>query len=131
MHQHIALVTLVVRDYEEAIAFYRDKLGFAVVDDTRMGPEKRWVVVAPLGDRGPGLLLAKAATPEQADRAGDQTGGRVFLFLHSDDFHRDYESMRSKDVRFLEPTRDEPYGTVAVWRDIAGNLWDLLGDVDP
>lgn len=121
-----ALTTLVVRDYDEAIAFYRDALGFTVREDTRLSPEKRWVVVAPPGSQGGALLLARASTARQAERVGDQTGGRVGFFLHTDDFARDHDALRSRGVRFIEEPRQESYGTVAVFEDLYGNRWDLL-----
>lgn len=121
-----ALTTLVVRDYDEAIAFYRDALGFTVREDTRLSPEKRWVVVAPPGSQGGALLLARASTARQAERVGDQTGGRVGFFLHTDDFARDHAALRSRGVRFIEEPRQESYGTVAVFEDLYGNRWDLL-----
>jgi catechol 2,3-dioxygenase-like lactoylglutathione lyase family enzyme len=124
--QHIGSVALVVRDYNEAIAWYRDVLGFELIEDTVLSPEKRWVLVAPPGSREVRLLLARAATPEQATRIGNQTGGRVFLFLHTDDFWRDYNELRSKGVKFIRDPKDEPYGTVAVFEDLYGNRWDLL-----
>jgi len=123
---HLGALALVVRDYDEALAFYVGTLGFELIEDTVLGPDKRWVLVAPPGSRETRLLLAKAATPEQATRIGNQTGGRVFLFLHSDDFQRDYDRMRARGVRFCEPPRTEPYGTVAVFEDLYGNRWDLL-----
>ena len=123
---HIGALALVVRDYDEAIAFYRDRLGFTLVEDTPLGPDKRWVRLAPPGSTETRLLLAKAATPEQAARIGDQTGGRVFLFLETDDFQRDYAHMRAQGVRFREAPRREAYGTVAVFEDLYGTLWDLL-----
>lgn len=127
MKQSLALVSLVVGDYDEAIAFFVGTLGFALVEDTFIPEQdKRWVVVAPRGDRGARLLLARAATPEQESRVGDQTGGRVFLFLHTDDFERDYEAYKAKGVRFVREPRREPYGTVAVFEDLYGNRWDLL-----
>jgi catechol 2,3-dioxygenase-like lactoylglutathione lyase family enzyme len=128
MRQSIALVSLIVRDYDEAIAFYTDKLRFRLGEDTPMDAAgERWVVVAPPGDGGgTSLLLAKAATPEQASRVGNQTGGRVFLFLHTDDFLRDYDEMRSRGVSFVEEPRHEPYGVVAVFEDLYGNRWDLI-----
>jgi catechol 2,3-dioxygenase-like lactoylglutathione lyase family enzyme len=125
MVQSIATVALVVRDYDEAIAFFTGSLRFTVVEDSPLGGGKRWVVVAPPGG-GTGLLLARAATPEQAARVGDQTGGRVFLFLRTDDFWRDYEDMRSRGVRFMEGPREEPFGTVAIFLDLYGNRWDLI-----
>jgi len=126
MRQHIGFVTLLVRDYDEAIDFYTQMLGFRVIEDTRVSIDKRWVVVSPEGENGTYLLLAKATTQAQADRIGDQTGGRVFLFLHTDDFWRDYKVMRSRGVHFTETPRQEPYGSVAVFTDLYGNRWDLL-----
>lgn len=131
MEQHLGAITLLVRDYDEAIAYYTGALGFELIEDTPLGPGKRWVLVAPAGSMPPGfretrLLLARAATPEEFARVGDQSGGRVFLFLHTDDFWRDYERMKAKDVRFLEEPRKEEYGVVAVFQDLYGNRWDLL-----
>src|SRR5690242_5585861 len=126
MSQAIASVTLVVRDYDEAIAFFTGSLGFAVVEDTPMANGKRFVRVAPPGGNGVSLLLARAANPEQTARVGDQTGGRVAFFLHTDDFWRDYRAMRSRGVRFTEEPREEPYGTVVVFLDLYGNKWDLV-----
>lgn len=124
--QTIGHVALVVRDYDEAIEFYRDKLGFVLVEDTPLTPSKRWVLMEPPGSKGTQLLLARAATPEQTARVGDQTGGRVFLFLHTDDFWRDYTLYQARGVRFRRPPAEESYGTVAVFEDLYGNLWDLL-----
>ncbi|HEX2780486.1 MAG TPA: VOC family protein [Gemmatimonadaceae bacterium] len=121
----IALVAVVVRDYDEAIAFYTGPLGFRLVEDTPVAPGKRWVVVAPEGS-GTSLLLARAANAEQERRIGDQTGGRVFLFLDTDDFQRDYARMTAAGVRFIEPPRKESYGMVAVFLDLYGNRWDLV-----
>lgn len=127
VEQRLALVTLLVRDYDEALAFYLDRLGFRLVEDRPLGPDKRWVVIAPPGaETGAHLLLAKASTPEQLARVGDQTGGRVAFFLHTDDFARDYARMTAAGVRFREPPRTEVYGTVAVFEDLYGNAWDLL-----
>ena len=126
MGRTIGYVTLLVRDYDEAIRFYTECLRFAVVEDTHLGGGKRWVLVAPPGSPGPALLLARTATPDQAERVGDQAGGRVFLFLHTDDFGRDYHDMTSRGVRFLEEPRREAYGTVAVFADLYGNKWDLV-----
>ena len=127
MQQSIVHVALVVRDYDEAIRFFTEKLGFSVVED-RYQPEqnKRWVLVAPPGSSGPTLLLARASTPEQEHAIGNQTGGRVFLFLGTDDFWRDYDRMVSAGVTFRRPPKVESYGTVAVFEDLYGNLWDLL-----
>jgi catechol 2,3-dioxygenase-like lactoylglutathione lyase family enzyme len=121
----IATVALVVRDYDEAIAFFTGCLGFSLAYDTPLGGDKRWVVVCPPGG-GTALLLARAADPEQVARIGDQTGGRVFLFLHTCDFWQDYRALRSRGVRFAEEPRDEVYGTVAVFLDLYGNRWDLV-----
>lgn len=124
--QHIAHIALLVRDYDEAKAWYTEMLGFAAVEDTTLGDGRRWVLLAPPGAAETRLLLAKAAAPAQAARIGDQTGGRVFLFLHTDDFWRDYRAMRARGVAFREAPRAEAYGTVAVFADLYGNLWDLL-----
>ncbi|MFI9200565.1 VOC family protein [Streptomyces sp. NPDC053048] len=123
---HLGLVTLVVRDYDEAIAFYVDAVGFELREDTPLGDGKRWVVLAPPGSRETALLLARADGPGQEARVGDQTGGRVGLFLNTDDFERDHARMRAAGVRFEEPPRHEPYGTVAVFQDLYGNRWDLI-----
>jgi catechol 2,3-dioxygenase-like lactoylglutathione lyase family enzyme len=127
MAQQIAHLALVVRDYDEAIAYYTEKLGFRLLEDEPRGGGKRWVVVSPPGDGGTSLLLARAATPEQESRVGNQTGGRVFLFLHTDDFWRDYRAYLSCGVRFVELPREEEYGTVVVFEDLYGNRWDLVG----
>jgi catechol 2,3-dioxygenase-like lactoylglutathione lyase family enzyme len=127
MNQSIALVSLVVRDYDEAIQFYVGKLGFILAEDTNVPEQgKRWVVVAPPGASESRLLLARASTPEQERCIGTQTGGRVFLFLYTDDFWRDYKSYKERGIVFVRPPKDEPYGTVAVFKDLYGNLWDLL-----
>jgi catechol 2,3-dioxygenase-like lactoylglutathione lyase family enzyme len=123
--QHLAYVALLVRDYDEAIAYYTATLGFDLLEDTPQGPGKRWVTVAPPGG-GCGFLLAKAATPEQVARIGDQTGGRVFLFLWTDDFWRDYHAYAARGVTFTQAPREEVYGTVVVFADLYGNLWDLI-----
>ncbi|MGW1141876.1 VOC family protein [Streptomyces zhihengii] len=124
---HIALVTLVVRSYDEAIAFYTGPLGFELAEDTDRGDGTRWVVVRPPGaPEGTGLLLARAKDGEQAARVGSQTGGRVGFFLHTDDFARDHGRMTAGGVRFLEEPRHEAYGSVAVFEDLYGNRWDLL-----
>lgn len=126
MKQTIANVTLVVRDYDEAIAFYTGALGFNLLDDIDLGDGKRWVRVAPRGAAETALLLAQAVDDAQRTRIGDQTGGRVGFFLHTDDFHRDHAAMRANGVRFLEAPRLEAYGIVAVFEDLYGNRWDLL-----
>ena len=126
MKQSLGLVSLVVRDYAEALKFFVDKLGFRIVEDAELPEQsKRWVVVAPPGASESRLLLARASTPEQESRIGAQ-GGRVFLFLYTDDFWRDYERYNASGVEFVRPPRREPYGTVAVFKDLYGNLWDLL-----
>ncbi|RAK58570.1 VOC family protein [Phenylobacterium hankyongense] len=122
---HLALTALLVRDYDEAIDFYVDKVGFELVEDTIQGPTKRWVVVRPKGSAG-ALLLARADGEAQVARIGDQAGGRVLLFLHTEDFAADHARMRAAGVRFLEEPRHEPYGSVAVFEDLYGNRWDLL-----
>lgn len=127
MKQTIAHVALVVRDYDEAIAFYTEKLRFTLLEDT-FEPEqnKRWVVIAPPGSTGTTLLLARASKPEQAAFIGNQAGGRVFLFLSTDDFWRDYSEMVSKGIAFVRAPKEADYGTVAVFQDLYGNLWDLI-----
>ena len=127
MKQSIVHIALVVKDYDEAIAFYTQKLHFHLVEDTyQPEQDKRWVVVAPPGSLGTTLLLAKASKPEQEPFVGNQTGGRVFLFLNTDDFWRDYNEMVEKGIKFIRPPKEAPYGTVAVFEDLYGNLWDLL-----
>ena len=126
MAQRIAAVAVVVPDYDEAIAFYRHVVGFELVEDTPLGDGKRWVVVRPAGGAGTALLLARADSEAQRGRIGDQTGGRVFLFLHTDDFAADHGRLLAAGVRFLEPPRTEAYGTVAVFEDAFGNRWDLI-----
>lgn len=126
MKQTLAQVAIVVKDYDEAIAWYTRCLGWKLVEDSDLGQGKRWVLIKPSGEEGAGLLLAKAATPEQMKAVGNQTGGRVFLFLHTDDFQRDYSRMKQQGVTFLSEPRQEPYGTVAVFTDLYGNKWDLI-----
>ncbi|GGA20763.1 hypothetical protein GCM10010981_06060 [Dyella nitratireducens] len=126
MHHTIAAVALLVHDYDEAIAFYTGCLDFELIEDTPLGGGKRWVLVAPPGSHETRLLLARASTGGQDAYVGEQGGGRVFLFLHVDDFYARYEAMRSRGVRFLELPREEPYGIVAVFEDLYGNKWDLL-----
>jgi catechol 2,3-dioxygenase-like lactoylglutathione lyase family enzyme len=125
VNRRIALTTLVVADYDEAIAWYTQKLGFALLEDIDQG-HKRWVVVGPRDQRAAALLLARASDQEQRQRIGNQTGGRVGFFLHTDDFWRDHAAMTAAGVEFLESPRQEPYATVAVFRDLYGNTWDLL-----
>lgn len=127
MQQRLAHVALVVADYDEAIDFYTKTLHFTLVEDTPLSETKRWVLVRPPGGEGCCLLLAKAVGEEQISRVGNQTGGRVFLFLHTDDFWRDYREMTAKNVSFVREPAEEPYGTVAVFKDLYGNLWDLIG----
>jgi catechol 2,3-dioxygenase-like lactoylglutathione lyase family enzyme len=126
MAQRIASVALMVRDYDEAIGFYCDALGFSLIEDTPLTPGKRWVLVAPNGEGGGRLLLARAEGETQSARVGDQLGGRVGFFLETDDFARDHEAFSARGVAFLEPPRHESYGTVAVFEDLYGNRWDLI-----
>ena len=126
MRQSIAHIALVVNDYDEAIRFYTDKLNFTLLEDTPQSETKRWVLVAPPGSEECCLLLAKGVGEEQRSRIGNQTGGRVFLFLRTDDFWRDYKSMQSRGVNFVREPKTEEYGTVAVFEDLYGNLWDLV-----
>jgi len=127
MPQQLALVSLVVRDYDEAIAFYVGVLGFTLIEDTyQPAQDKRWVVVSPPGAVESRLLLARASNDDQRARVGNQTGGRVFLFLYTDNFERDFRAYKSKGVRFVREPKTEDYGTVAVFEDIYGNLWDLV-----
>lgn len=126
MKQEIGSITLVVRDYDEAIAFFTKTLRFELLEDVELTAGKRWVRVAPAGAQGTGIVLAEASGPEQARRIGNQTGGRVFLFLETDDFWRDYREMLERGVVFREEPRLEAYGTVAVFEDLYGNAWDLL-----
>jgi len=125
--QSILHVALIVRDYDEAIEFYCNKLNFTLIDDTcQPAQDKRWVVVSPPGPGGTNLLLARAATLQQEKFIGNQAGGRVFLFLQTDDFQRDYDSMRKAGINFIREVKEEEYGTVAVFEDLYGNLWDLF-----
>ncbi len=126
MPQKLGYLAILVHDYNEAIAFYTNKLGFELIEDTDLGNAKRWVRVRPHGSTGTDLLFARAVNPEQSSRVGDQAGGRVFLFLHTDDFWRDYRAMTAKGVKFVRPPVEESYGTVAVFEDLYGNKWDLL-----
>lgn len=125
MKQSLGLISLLVADYDEAIEFYTQKLGFELVEDSPQG-EKRWVVVRPKGAAGTAILLAKASNEQQEQQIGNQCGGRVFLFLNTDDFWRDHKQMQQQGVKFLETPREEAYGTVAVFEDLYGTRWDLL-----
>jgi catechol 2,3-dioxygenase-like lactoylglutathione lyase family enzyme len=124
--QRIAAIAIIVDDYDRAIDYYTKVLGFTLLEDIPEGQDKRWVMVAPPGDGRTNLLLSKASTEEQRAHIGNQTGGRVFLFLHTDDFQRDYAALKARGVEFLEASRKERYGTVAVFRDLYGNKWDLI-----
>lgn len=126
MNQRLVQIALVVRDYDEAIAFYTQKLEFELIEDTPMSETKRWVVVAPKGEGGCRLLLARAVGDEQTSRIGNQTGGRVFLFMHTDNFDRDYERLIAQKITIIRPPSEESYGKVAVFADLYGNLWDLI-----
>ncbi len=126
MKQHIAHIGLVVKDYDEAIDFYVNKLDFILLEDTKIEENKRWVMVAPPGAKECSLLLAKAANEEQKKSIGNQTGGRVFLFLFTDDFSKDYDKMINRKINFVRPPTDYDYGKVAVFEDLYGNLWDLI-----
>jgi catechol 2,3-dioxygenase-like lactoylglutathione lyase family enzyme len=126
MKQYLAHIAIVVRDYDEAIRFYTEKLNFDLLEDTVLSPEKRWVLVAPKGASECALLLAKAVGEVQINAIGNQSGGRVFLFLYTDDFWRDYNKMVEHHIRFVRPPAEEPHGTVAVFEDLYGNKWDLI-----
>lgn len=126
MNQRIAHIALVVKEYDEAIQFYTEKLDFTLLEDTELSEDKRWVIVAPPGANECCLLLAKAANDRQLKSVGNQSGGRVFLFLFTDDFWRDYKKMMDKGISFIRPPKEEPYGIVAVFEDLYGNRWDLL-----
>ncbi len=127
--QHIAQLTVTVRDYDEALAFYVDKLGFERLEDTDLGGGKRWVRVRPAGSTGAGILLARAVSEPQRASVGNQAGGRVFVFLETDDFWRDYQRLVERGVTFVRPPSEEPYGTVAVFEDLYGNRFDLVAPV--
>lgn len=127
MNQRLAQIALVVNDYDEAIEFYTQKLHFRLLEDTQLSETKRWVVVAPQGENSCALLLAKAANDEQKTRIGNQTGGRVFLFLNTDDFQRDFQNLLNNNIKIVRQPSVEEYGTVAVFEDLYGNLWDLIG----
>jgi len=130
MKQRLAHIAIVVNDYDEAIKFYIEKLHFDLVEDTRLSETKRWVLVRPKGGDSCCLLLAKAANEEQLSRVGNQTGGRVFLFLHTDNFERDYQNLLDNQIEIVRPPQKEVYGMVAVFKDIYGNLWDLIEPTD-
>jgi catechol 2,3-dioxygenase-like lactoylglutathione lyase family enzyme len=126
MKQYLAHVALIVDDYDDAIAFYTQKIGFELIEDTKLSEEKRWVLVKPKGATETAILLAKASNTEQESRIGNQTGGRVFIFLYTDNLWRDYHIMIEKGVKFVREPKEEIYGTVAVFTDLYGNQWDLL-----
>ena len=127
MKQRLAHIAIVVSDYDEAIKFYTEKLHFELIEDTKLSEAKRWVLVRPKGADGCCLLLAKAANEEQQSRVGNQTGGRVFLFLHTDNFERDYQNLLDHQIEIVRQPQREEYGTVAVFKDLYGNLWDMIG----
>jgi catechol 2,3-dioxygenase-like lactoylglutathione lyase family enzyme len=127
MNQRLAYITLLVKDYDEAIEFFTGKLGFTLIEDTPVSESKRWVVISPPGSSGCNILLAKAVGEEQQSRVGNQTGGRVFLFLYTDDFDRDYQNLIDQDIAIVREPRVETYGKVAVFSDLYANLWDLIG----
>lgn len=131
MYQHLAHIAIVVDDYDKAIAFYTQKLDFELLEDTVLSETKRWVKIRPKGSSGCSLLLAKAANDEQKSRVGNQTGGRVFLFLHTDDFKRDYQNLITMGIKIIREPSHEAYGTVAVFEDLYGNLWDLIEPILP
>jgi catechol 2,3-dioxygenase-like lactoylglutathione lyase family enzyme len=126
MKQRIAHIAIVVKDYDEAIGFYTEKLGFDLIEDTKLSETKRWVLVSPKGALSCSLLLARAESEEQKSRIGNQTGGRVFLFLYTDNFERDYKSLKDNGIKIVREPRTEDYGTVLVFSDLYGNLWDLI-----
>ena len=126
MNQKLANIALLVKDYDEAITFYVEKLNFELVEDTKLSNEKRWVLVKPKGQYDFSLLLAKAVNEEQKSRIGNQTGGRVFLFLQTDDFERDYNNLLKKNIEIIRNPKEEAYGKVLVFKDLYGNLWDLI-----
>ena len=130
MKQQRAHIALVVNDYDEAIEFYTQKLHFVIIEDTMLNATKRWVILSPAGSTGYSLVLAKADDEEQKARTGNQTGGRVFLFLYTDDFWRDHSDMLAKKINFIREPVKEPYGIVAVFEDLYGNLWDLIQPVN-
>ena len=127
MNQRLAHIAIVVNDYDEAIKFYTEKLQFDLIEDTQLSETKRWVLVKPKGQGSCCLLLAKAANEEQQSRVGNQTGGRVFLFLHTDDFKRDFQNLLDNEIEIVRQPSKEEYGTVVVFKDLYGNLWDMIG----
>jgi len=127
MKQRLAHIAIVVSDYDEAIKFYTEKLHFDLIENTQLSETKRWVLVRPKGGDSCCLLLAKAANEEQGNRVGNQTGGRVFLFLHTDNFERDYQNLLDNEIEIVRQPSKEEYGTVAVFKDLYGNLWDMIG----
>lgn len=129
MQQSLAQIALVVHDYDQAIDFYTNKLGFELLEDTKLSAEKRWVVVSPRGRRGADVLLAKASTESQRACVGHQAGGRMFVFLATDDVQRDYQNLLARGVEFVQPPTNKPYGTVAIFKDLYGNHWDLIQHV--
>lgn len=129
MKQYLAKIALVVKDYNEAIAYYTQKLNFELKEDTKLSDTKRWVVIAPPGSTGCEILLAQAANEKQISAVGNQTGGRVFLFLYTDNFYRDYNNMVANEIKFVRPPSKESHGTVAVFEDLYGNLWDFIEPV--
>jgi uncharacterized glyoxalase superfamily protein PhnB len=131
LKQRLAHIALIVNDYDEAIAYYTQKLHFDLIEDTQLNETKRWVLIAPPGSEGCRLLLAQATTDEQKSRIGNQTGGRVFLFLHTDHFERDYQNLLDNSIKIIRPRTTESYGTVAVFEDMYGNLWDLIEPITP
>ena len=131
MNQRLVQIALLVNDYDEAITYYTNILHFELLEDTTLSETKRWVVVKPAGEGGCNILLAKAANEEQQSRVGNQTGGRVFLFLHTDDIRRDHGKLTAQGVVFIRPLTEETYGTVAVFKDFYGNLWDLIEPKQP
>ena len=130
MKQQLALLALLVRDYDEAIEYYTQQLHFALKEDTLLSPEKRWVVISPPGSSGASLLLAKASTEEQKNYIGNQSGGRVFLFLHTDNIERDYQNLVRNKIEIVREKVVEPWGTVLVFKDLYGNLWDLIEPIN-
>jgi len=126
MAQNLNQIAIIVRDYDEAISYYTSKLGFLLIEDTRINESKRWVVIRPNGESSCNILLARAANEEQISRIGNQTGGRVFLFLYTDDINKDYQNLLENEVTIIRQLEEQPHGWVCVFQDIYGNLWDLI-----